>query len=66
MKAEALVDTVANRLVVVEVKIHCNTLAKVDAKVLVDTVADRSSDVEVETQRLTGRDGCRRGARHTA
>lgn len=49
MKAEALVNTVANRLVVVEVKTHCDTLAKVDAKVLVDTVADRSSDVEVET-----------------
>lgn len=64
MKAEALVDTVANRLVVVEVKTHCDTLAKVDAKVLVDTVADRSSDVD--TQRLTSRDGCRRAARHTA
>lgn len=46
MKAEALVDTVANRLVVVEVKTHCDTLAKVDAKVLVDTVADRSSNVD--------------------
>ena len=49
MKEDAPVDAPANRLAVVEVKTHCEKLAKVDAEALVDTMANKLAQVKIES-----------------